>query len=70
MNRNLIAMTSITYAMKAKTILNGKGYYCEITRTPKNMSTGCGYSIIIQNDHDEITKILDEHDIKYKEVLS
>ncbi len=35
-------MTSITYAMKAKNLLNSLKYYCEIQRTPKDLGTGCG----------------------------
>lgn len=31
MKKSLIAMTSITYAMKAKNLLNGLKYYCEIS---------------------------------------
>ena len=45
MKKSLIAMTSITYAMKAKNLLNSLKYYCEIQRTPKDLGTGCGYSI-------------------------
>ena len=37
MKKSLIAMTSITYAMKAKNLLNGLKYYCEIQRTPKHL---------------------------------
>ncbi len=44
MKKSLIAMTSITYAMKAKNLLNSLKYYCEIQRTPKGLGTGCGYS--------------------------
>ena len=47
MKKSLIAMTSITYAMKAKNLLNSLKYYCEIQRTPKNLGTGCGYSISV-----------------------
>ena len=47
MKKSLIAMTSITYAMKAKNLLNSLKYYCEIQRTPKDLGTGCGYSIAV-----------------------
>lgn len=69
MKKNLIAMTSITYAMKAKDTLNGLGYYCEIERTPKNLGSGCGYSIRVKNESDEITSILKANGIPYKAVL-
>ena len=35
MKKSLIAMTSITYAMKAKNLLNSLKYYCEIQPNPK-----------------------------------
>lgn len=69
MKKNLIAMTSITYSMKAKDMLNRLGYYCEIERTPKNLGTGCGYSIKVKNETDEITNILKANGIPYKAVL-
>lgn len=49
MKYTLIAVSSITYAMKAKRLLNGMGYYCEIEKTPKNLSSGCGYSIRVKD---------------------
>lgn len=63
----LIAMTSITYAMKAKALLNGMGIYCEIHRTPENLGSGCGYSILVREDPHEIAEILDVHNIPHKE---
>ena len=48
MKKSLIAMTSITYAMKAKNLLNSLKYYCEIQRTPKDLGTGCGYSKVFR----------------------
>lgn len=69
MEKKLIAMTSITYAMKAKRLLGSMGYYCEIERTPRNIGSGCGYSIRIKNDYGEITDILDRNQIPYKSIL-
>ena len=70
MNKTLISMTSITYAMKAKKLLNGLGFYCEIEKTPKNAGSGCGYSIRVKNPPGVITAKLDEYKIPYKEVLT
>lgn len=63
-----IAMTSITYAMKAQDILNSLGYRCEVERMPKGIGSGCGYSIIITDDPDIITEILRRRGISYKGV--
>ena len=50
MQKSLIAVSSITYAMKAKKLLNNMGLYCEIQKTPKNLGSGCGYSIRVRDD--------------------
>ena len=70
MKRTLIAMTSITYAMKAKETLNGLGYYCEIERTPKNLGSGCGYSIRIKTEPSAVVHVLEAYNIPYKAVLA
>ncbi len=67
MNRSLIAMTSITYAMKAKNLLNSRGMRCEIMRTPRSFSTGCGYSIRIWDDVSQVLGILEAAGIPYKD---
>lgn len=53
--------------MKAKNLLDRKGYKCEIIRTPKNFSSGCGYSIKVFASAREITPILDNAGIKWKD---
>lgn len=67
--KTYIAMTSITYAMKAKDVLNGLGYFCEVVRTPKNAGSGCGYSLLIKDNPDLITARLDKNSLPYKSVL-
>lgn len=66
MGKILITMTSITYAMKAKNLLNSMGVYCEIERTPKDLGTGCGYSLRVRDNADKIIGILDENKIPHK----
>ena len=60
-------MTSITYALKAKKLLNEKRIYCEIEKTPKNTGSGCGYSIRIKDDSQLIISILDQNNIPHKD---
>ena len=55
--------------MKAKKVLNGLGFYCEIEKTPKNAGSGCGYSIRVKNPPAVITARLDEHGIPYKSII-
>ena len=65
----LIAMRSITYAIKAKELLNKLGLFCEIEKTPKNAGSGCGYSIRVKSPPAVITARLDEYGIPYKNVI-
>lgn len=65
MRKTLIAMTSITYAMKAKGLLNSMGIYCEVEKTPKNVGTGCGYSIRVREAPDAVIGILDANNIPH-----
>ena len=69
MKKSLIAMTSITYAMKAKNLLNSLKYYCEIQRTPKDLGTSCGYSIAVTAPTEEITAILEKERIPFRNVI-
>ena len=70
MTYTLIALSSITYAMKAKRLLNNMGYYCEIEKTPKTLSSGCGYSISVKDDSDIITSILSKNGIQHKDRMA
>ncbi|MGN1133175.1 MAG: DUF3343 domain-containing protein [Oscillospiraceae bacterium] len=69
MNKSLISMTSITYAIKAKSLLNSKKIFCEITNTPKNLGSGCGYSILVKENPEYITNLLNINNIPYKESM-
>lgn len=69
MKTYLIALKSITYAYKARSLLKDNGYYCEIQRTPENLAKGCGYSIRIKGNLKNIYALLDSIGIKYKESM-
>ncbi|MBQ9542901.1 MAG: DUF3343 domain-containing protein [Ruminococcus sp.] len=66
MEKTIITMSSITYAMKAMEYLNSMGYRCDVERTRKNIGSGCGYSIIIRVHPDLVTPLLDRAGIPYK----
>ncbi len=68
-NKNLIALTSITYASKAKDLLNSYGFYCEIRRTPREFATGCGYSVVVRGDLSKILIILNNAGIVHKGIM-
>lgn len=64
MTYTLIPVSSVTYAMKSKSILNGMGLYCETERQEKGSRTGCGYVIRVKDDPEKIISILNAHGIK------
>lgn len=68
MGKYLIAMTSITYAMKAKALLNDRRLYCEIQRTPHSIGSGCGYSLRVRDDPAKITSLLEDFNIPHNGV--
>lgn len=68
--KRLIGMTSITYAVKAQKLLKSKGVQVKIIPTPKNVGSGCGYSLETNEDTSLILRILSENGIKYKEVYN
>ncbi len=64
-SKNLIMLTSITYAMKAKDVLIKRGIRSDIVRTPKhNSPTGCGYSLFVPRRFDEAVSIISSSGIK------
>lgn len=68
--KQLIGMTSITYAVKAQKLLGKKGIRVRIVPTPKNVGSGCGYSLETDGNADRITRILAENGIKFKSVYT
>jgi len=66
MKKTYIAMSSITFAMRAKDVLSRSGIRCEIVRTPKNLGTGCGYSIAVTGDVSRALRLLDNNSIPHK----
>ncbi|HIQ80242.1 MAG TPA: DUF3343 domain-containing protein [Candidatus Scatavimonas merdigallinarum] len=57
--KQLIMLTSITYAMKGRSILLKHGIAADIERTPKQgEANSCGYSLYVPTRTDEAEKIL------------
>lgn len=64
MDKPLIALTSITHAMKGKSLLQKYGILSEIERTPKGRGVkSCGYSLYVPKRTDEAQAILKENGI-------
>ena len=65
MKKQLIMVSSITYAIKGRELLRAKGYRAYIERTPGNLDTaGCGYSIYVNGYADAAEQILRDAGIK------
>ena len=59
-------MTSITYAYKAKTLFEQHGIRCDVIRTPKNLGSGCGYSVAVRTTSEKAAALLDKHNIPHR----
>lgn len=70
MNRYIFAFPSVTIAMKAQTLLKNSGIRSEIIRTPKNLSVGCGYSVSVNADVEEISALFEKNGITPKAVTT
>ncbi len=65
MSKPLIMVSSITYAMKAKSLLSSYGIKSDVRRTPKHTTEhGCSYSVYVPQNTDEAEKLLLENHIK------
>ena len=65
MNQELILLPSVTYAMKAKSILDKHNVRSYIQRTPKSVRIkSCGYCLFIPHRADEAERILRESGVR------
>lgn len=57
--RILLLVSSVTYAMKGKEILQSRGFRAYIERIPRDLqNVGCGYCIYVNRNTDMAEKIL------------
>lgn len=63
MEEHTLSVRSITYAMKAQTLLNRYGISCRIVRD-RSSRRGCGYHIIVRGDLQRILTLLSQNGIK------
>ena len=65
MKKELILVPSVTYAMKAKSILDSAGIRSFMQRTPKNIGIkSCGYCLFVPGKADEAEEILRKKGIR------
>lgn len=69
--KQIIIVSSITYAYKARDFLFNKNIKCHIQRVPANLRVnGCGYGVTVEGDAQAISLILKDAGIKVKEILT
>ena len=65
MNKELILLPSVTYAMKAKSILDKYKIRSYIQRTPRIISIkSCGYCLFVPEKPDEAEKLLRKNGVR------
>lgn len=65
MNNELILLPSVTYAMKAKSILDKYKIRSYIQRTPRNTPIkSCGYCLFVPEKTDDAEKLLRKNGVR------
>lgn len=65
-NVYIFALASVTYAIKAQSVLRAQGISCAVIKTPKDMGRGCGYSIKVSGNGKRAAEILSDASIEIK----
>lgn len=65
MKKYIIEFSSITYALKAKTLLENRGIFAKISKKSNLNQTGCGYVLVANCDIDKVIIAFDMNKIKY-----
>ncbi len=62
---NLIRLSSVTSAMKARDILKKHGIYSKVQRIPAKKGQGaCSYGVLLKNNIEKAVGILNDNNIK------
>lgn len=68
MGKYIFAFHSVTVAMKAQIVLRREGFGCTVIRTPRNLASGCGYSVVVSGSAELAAMTLERHGITPKAV--
>lgn len=69
--KHLLLVSSITYAYKARHLLQQNWIKCGIVRTPEQYTKrGCGYSLVLREDPQRAVDILTRHGIKVLQTVT
>lgn len=68
--KNILVLSSITYAYKARDYLNSKSIKCYIERIPAHLRTsGCGYGVRVKGNAVAIADMLRKAGIEVKDIV-
>ncbi len=71
LQRHLISVSSVTYAIKGRDLLRKLGFKTYIERkTNTNGNVGCGYVIVSEGNRNNIVKYLNDAGIKIIQISS
>lgn len=66
MDKAFIKVKSVTHAIKAKDVLNSKGYNAKVVRnTAFTGNDSCGYSVVFDGDVKRAEAILSDYHVKF-----
>ena len=60
--------SSITTAMKSETVFRNRGYRAAVFKDSKINQHGCGYTVKVFGNKDELNNLLSRNGIKAKEI--
>ncbi len=64
MKGHIIITGTVTYAMRAREILNRDGFNSRIVRVKASPTNGCGYGVFVQRNLEEAISLLKDNEIK------
>ncbi len=66
MNKAVVKFSSVTYAMKAKMVVEKNGGNAFLRKNTKiNSDEGCGYSLVVSGNINKMLTLLDLNKVKY-----
>lgn len=69
-SRQMLMLSSITYAYKARDYLYSQGIKVYVERIPAELRTsGCGYGVRVNGDAERIAQILERAHIRVKDII-
>ncbi len=65
----IIVTGTVTYAIRGRDLLRRNGYNANMEKTKSGLKNGCGYSITVSGDIEQIEYLLRDAGIKILEII-